>query len=1704
MNKKYYTSMMLAAGAALCAAGNAHAQTTDNERSLAPLVMIVLDTSGSMCDGAVGGTEGDTASLGTERCKRYKKGHTKLSKAVADLAGAPILKPGKNYTTTSRVLPRSTWVCDNSRCEYRKFMPNQIFGGTSSKYEGVSTIDEELLTESDKTSGNYDNAYNDDGIIQKYQSDVKFGFAGMANGTNDAVADDPSAKAIERMGGDTDAALRFTIIWNDDKSSYRDRDDNDLHVQEWNFNGTPEQFRAGLGSYTKGTHVYYGNHYSSKGTEPGYSNNYALDVDKCIGSCDTNFDPERHNPKTHGCPEPAGENIRYKTTRNMNVGDKFYYYVHHFHNCDYSDGDRRNGFVATVNTSSCRNYTVEYNDPSPGNRFPQICDSTFTYNGTTYTYGDGSYSTSSKGCIELGVVTYLGDGKFDYEELYTKHADPRLTTVDSSGATSGNLSALHMYGFNAPAVKNVLGSTKDTVKYGLNLSGKPYKTPHDCGQDLGMWDSYLSTPAPLFYPTVENDPEKIAQSNKALIDNIRSYTATAATPIGEVLADLYYMFGADNSDFANYQPTKEHHDNGDEALFAQTLSPGADPTYDNYYACRDKAVIFITDGKPTGSGLVTSGNDAADELKHGFSDSVWWDANHLRKNGIKVYTIAYGKDFVTNDYATLNKMAFYGGTCRHPDDKLLLDPDNASDVSKFNAMLAYNVGKSVENMKNCYYDASDAESDQLSKVLESVISDMLMSTVSKTKIATTSALGMKNNIDATSKAYNNGYYTVYSGYDSTLGEVRNTKLQRETTACNHESGFFEVDEEQFLDFTHRLNCRLATYMRKTKEKSASGEYTGRYILKKDEIAGLTKCAQNDSNVEGFENQNNCINKRYIFAGNYTKADKSFIEVEDDMDPRNRIYPENANLTDKTESHYVVGTFNTGYKDASGTPQAYHFLENHTSSGTSCSIESNTNINTMYGKTNYILSPYECVNDYDCAMDEDANMLKCDLGRCVPQNALKALPRCNQYDNFYTTASGEAIERSDKICIAKHLRTKGSECHTHADCQIAHADPNSVCHAGTCVTGTVINCDLRQFIATQPLGAIEYATPVPVNPPTRNYKSNSYITYSKVYWTRDTMLLVGANDGMLHSFILGDNLTAKDYNSGLYKIDPKLVPDSNLSFEEGDELWSFIPKAVMPNLYKLTEFGAQKHVNATPVVADVQAPSHINYDVVTDPSDDSKTVTVQWRTVVVGGFRDGARGYYALDITNPGQPKILWEIDNTFEINESGTVTAYNYPDMANNSNSVTKTEEDANKDIFPFLRMGYSYPEPIITNLLIDDTIEPVAILAGGMNNNSVSNDLIGKALYIVRLFPKTPKDLLVKKFVFDNKITGAPAVFPSNFNATAKLIYVGDDSGSLYRLDVSNGVVESWGKKEDGVEVSEEPIFNPADSLTLAAGQKFERITFKPAVSLYKNGTNPIIQIAFGTGSNDNLNVADSDHNYVANFYDVFIDGHYELNPESAISASVIPQPMLYAFNYSENTSKDGTTKEWTSSGSSPESSSIKHKYKLYTVDPKSGTKIDPRQKMTGAPITYNYITYFPSFIASNSAESSCTKGHAAIWSIGNSAVSTRNYQVITDAARVQNLKTDSTDRFKDHNIFELSPGTKIYGLDITNQMICKKNDGTTKIAAPQLVALTTANFSDEASLSDGTQKLHAKNTDIESFAMDLEAFSPEVNRLSWASVYE
>jgi type IV pilus assembly protein PilY1 len=140
-----------------------------------------------------------------------------------------------------------------------------------------------------------------------------------------------------------------------------------------------------------------------------------------------------------------------------------------------------------------------------------------------------------------------------------------------------------------------------------------------------------------------------------------------------------------------------------------------------------------------------------------------------------------------------------------------------------------------------------------------------------------------------------------------------------------------------------------------------------------------------------------------------------------------------------------------------------------------------------------------------------------------------------------------------------------------------------------------------------LGDTVDAQPAYVGPPPYSFTdavTPSYASFQALNASRQPVLYVGANDGMLHAF---------NANAG--------------AGSTGNELWAYVPRMLFSKLYMLADSNYanlhQFYVDGTPATMDAYYAG-------------------AWHTVLVGGLNSGGRGYYALDITNPTSPKALWE------------------------------------------------------------------------------------------------------------------------------------------------------------------------------------------------------------------------------------------------------------------------------------------------------------------------------------------------------------------------------------------------------------------------------------------------------------------------------
>lgn len=150
-------------------------------------------------------------------------------------------------------------------------------------------------------------------------------------------------------------------------------------------------------------------------------------------------------------------------------------------------------------------------------------------------------------------------------------------------------------------------------------------------------------------------------------------------------------------------------------------------------------------------------------------------------------------------------------------------------------------------------------------------------------------------------------------------------------------------------------------------------------------------------------------------------------------------------------------------------------------------------------------------------------------------------------------------------------------------------------------GDIANSD-PQFIHKQNFGYSQ----LPVSAGFTTSIRDAYTAFRTTtsYQSRPPLVVVGANDGMLHGF------NASTDTSG------------------GEELFAYVPNDLIDDLYELTQptYSHRYYVDGTPRIGDA-------------------LVNGDWRTIVVGSSGAGGRSIFALDISDPTSMTsgdVLWE------------------------------------------------------------------------------------------------------------------------------------------------------------------------------------------------------------------------------------------------------------------------------------------------------------------------------------------------------------------------------------------------------------------------------------------------------------------------------
>ncbi|MFQ5527260.1 MAG: PilC/PilY family type IV pilus protein [Thermoanaerobaculia bacterium] len=317
----------------------------------------------------------------------------------------------------------------------------------------------------------------------------------------------------------------------------------------------------------------------------------------------------------------------------------------------------------------------------------------------------------------------------------------------------------------------------------------------------------------------------------------------------------------------------------------------------------------------------------------------------------------------------------------------------------------------------------------------------------------------------------------------------------------------------------------------------------------------------------------------------------------------------------------------------------------------------------------------------------------------------------------------------------------------------------------------------------------------------NDEKDRYPCFVKDQIGRRRVMLVGSNEGALHAFDAGSAFRNSDgfleYTAGT-----------------GEELFAYVPRAVMQPIRDMSEGGGQQFTVDGPVTVD-----DVLRDPFVGPFDSPNPADREWRTVAIGGLREGGRGYYALDVTQPdaidsstGLPKRDSRGPGcTFALPSSGCDRAY--PEIMWEFGDTWDEDNNGRPDL------GDTWSKVNTGRIKLDDGVDAdgnpktkdlyVAVLGGGMDadfkRNPIGNSVSGNYLYMVDVETGNTvyKRRIDKRNFFSAVTTPAsapsePAAVDTDQDSYLDTVYIGNTAGFLYKVDISEPVVLETGVKVD------------------------------------------------------------------------------------------------------------------------------------------------------------------------------------------------------------------------------------------------------------------------------------------------------------------
>src|SRR3990170_1352302 len=577
-------------------------------------------------------------------------------------------------------------------------------------------------------------------------------------------------------------------------------------------------------------------------------------------------------------------------------------------------------------------------------------------------------------------------------------------------------------------------------------------------------------------------------------------------------------------------------------------------------------------------------------------------------------------------------------------------------------------------------------------------------------------------------------------------------------------------------------------------------------------------------------------------------------------------------------------------------------------------------------------------------------------------------------------------------------------------------------------GSLDSCSVR-------LGPVFHGSPIIVGSPSPIFFDIGFQNFAREFKDRTAAVYAAANDGFIHAFNAGDFVDTTDPSlTDAQKTNPFTGEVETIPFftaGDGTEFFGFAPPSFHPDAiapptkepetpsdtttpeYRFGDFKTfvvdnefeRSFMDGTPLIADLfidgydnGIPDNASCSISVGLDGDINPCGKEWHTVLLAGYRNGGGAYTALDVTNidrtqtglkklstgPDYPRHLWTV---FDKNFGNT---WSEPTIGR----VKMLTEDADGNAFTVDRWVM-----FVGGGLDPLDIDPRDTTPAGVN--------FGNAFYVIdittgNIIYKLAKDDTSAPNATDTdsrmvcEMSSKVGAFDYNADGYIDVVFDGDTCGRLWRIDVSEEIVDNGGDisatglrgnadisatnwsadiafcATANIDQCNDPSLIPLDPLTLISQR--QPIFFAPTAVLDDLGRR---HVKFVTGNRRHPS-SGGDFGKLYNFIDEFVPSF--LAGGTSISATTKTEADFTIGEIIDLVPQGGFAQQFMTSGGADVESE-------FIVNFPSNIPTPSGEKGFGSPVVINSVLVFTTFDPDPSLDNPCSGG------IGNGRVFALDY---------------------------------------------------------------------------------------------------------------